>query len=200
MQSLFQPNLRACPHISLVAYSCASLCVLTVLQLTRASQRSVPCIRCRRQPRHHNPQLIKGVRCLQAAAPCMPPPPPPPIAALDCERLENVNCSSHPPCARFCSSSRHHKTFHNLKTFHSSAALAWDISVQELQSDAVSALAALVYGVAGSEQLQQMCASVKCPLVSAASARPYLTSNVAVGAVLVRPLAFRMVTLTVCCR
>lgn len=58
------------------------------------------------------------------------PPLLPPIAALDCERLENVNCSSHPPCARFCSSSRHHKTFHNIYNHDTCGSLAVTIGKQ----------------------------------------------------------------------
>lgn len=73
---------------------------------------------------------------------------------------------------------------HCLYVFHS-AALAWDISVQELQPDSVSALAALVHGVAGSEQLQQMCASRQVP--SGQRCFCATISNVAVGAVLVQP-------------
>jgi hypothetical protein len=72
---------------------------------------------------------------------------------------------------------------HCLYVFHS-AALAWNISVQELRPDALSSLADLVRGVAGSEQLQRMSASREIP----AGQRCFsaVISDVAVGAVLVQ--------------
>ncbi len=72
---------------------------------------------------------------------------------------------------------------HCLHVFHS-AALAWNISVQELKPGTLSTLSQLVEGVAGSEQLQQMSANGDIP--SDHRCFSATISDVAVGAVLVQ--------------
>jgi len=72
---------------------------------------------------------------------------------------------------------------HCLYVFHS-AALAWNISVQELKPGTLSALTNLVEGVAGSEQLHQISTSSEIP----ADQRCFsaTVADVAVGAMLVQ--------------
>ena len=72
---------------------------------------------------------------------------------------------------------------HCLYVFHS-AALAWDISVQELHTGSLSSLCNLVQGVAGAEQLQQLAAAGRLlPDLRCFSAT---ISDVSVGAILVQ--------------